>query len=112
VAFLSCLTGDGVDQLVDICFQVHAARDTRIPTGILNRSLEPHIKRKPPGGRGRRAPRVYYVAQSGTKPPAFTIFVNDPDIIKESFKRFLEKRIRDIYPFEGSPVRIRVRKSK
>jgi GTP-binding protein len=112
VTFLSCLSGEGVDELVDKCFQVHAARDTRIPTGILNRTLEPHIRRKPPSGKGRRAPRVYYLAQSGTKPPAFTLFVNDPDIIKESFKRFLEKRIRDIYPFEGTPVRIRVRKSK
>lgn len=112
VTFLSCLTGEGVDALVDKCFQVNAARDTRIPTGILNRTLEPHIRRKPPSGKGRRAPRVYYLAQSGTKPPAFTLFVNDPEIIKESFKSFLEKRIRDIYPFEGTPVRIRVRKSK
>jgi GTP-binding protein len=112
VVFISCLTGTGVDRLLDTCFQVHASWDTRIPTGILNRTLQPHIERRPPGARGRRVPKIYYVAQTGTKPPTFALFVNDPSLISDNFKRYIEKRIRAIYPFEGSPLRVRVRKSK
>ena len=112
VAFVSSLTGDGIDRLLDTCFQAHASWDTRIPTGVLNRGVSPHIRRKPPRGRGRRVPKVYYVAQTGTGPPTFTLFVNDPSLIGDNFKRYIEKRIRAIYPFEGSPLRIRVRKSK
>jgi GTP-binding protein len=112
VVFMSCLTGEGVDLLLDTCFEVYAAWDTRIPTGVLNRGLESQIKRRPPKGRGRRFARIYYAAQNATKPPTFTLFVNDPALIGDSYRRFLEKRIRAMYPFRGTPLRIRVRKSK
>jgi len=111
VVFTSCVTGEGVDRLLDTCFQVHAGWDTRLPTGVLNRGLESGIKRRPPGGRGRRFPRIYYAAQTGTRPPTFTIFVNDPGLIGDSYRRFIEKQIRALYPFQGTPIRIRVRKS-
>jgi GTP-binding protein len=112
VVFVSCKTGEGIDRLVDKCFEVHASWDTRLPTGILNRTLEPHLRRKPPKSKGRRVPKIYYVAQMGTKPPTFALLVNDPALISENYKRFIEKRIRALYPFEGTPLRIRVRKSK
>jgi GTP-binding protein len=112
VVFMSCLTGEGVDWLIDTCFQVYAGWDTRIPTGVLNRGLASEIERRPPKSKGRRFPRIYYAAQTGTRPPTFTLFVNDPGLIGDSYRRFLEKKIRAMYPFEGTPLRIRVRKSK
>jgi GTP-binding protein len=111
VVFMSCLTGEGVDHLLDTCFQVYADWDSRLPTGVLNRGLEAQIKQRPPGGKGRRFPRIYYAAQTGTRPPTFALFVNDPALIDDSYRSFLEKRIRALYPFRGTPVRIRVRKS-
>ena len=112
VVFTSCLTGEGVDGLLDMCFQVYAGWDTRLPTGVLNRGLEAQIQRRPPGGKGRRFPKIYYAAQTATRPPTFTLFVNDPDLIGDAYKRFLEKQIRVLYPFQGTPIRIRVRKSQ
>ncbi len=110
--FTSCLSGEGVGGLLDMCFQVYAAWDTRLPTGVLNRGIEAQIQRRPPEGKGRRFPKIYYAAQTATRPPTFTLFVNDPDLIGDAYKRFLEKKIRVLYPFQGTPVRIRVRKSQ
>lgn len=112
VVFTSCRSGDGVDGLLDMCFQVYAGWDTRLPTGVLNRGLEAQIERRPPGGKGRRFPKIYYAAQTGVRPPTFTLFVNDPALIGDAYRRFLEKKIRGLYPFQGTPIRIRVRKSQ
>jgi GTP-binding protein len=112
VVFMSCLSGAGVDHLLDTCFQVYADWDSRLPTGVLNRGLEMQIKKQPPGGKGRRFPRIYYGVQTGTRPPTFTLFVNDPAFIGDAYRSFLEKQIRSLYPFRGTPVRLRVRKSQ
>jgi GTP-binding protein len=95
-----------------MCFQVYAGWDTRLPTGVLNRGLEAKIRRRPPAGKAGRFPRIYYAAQTGTRPPTFTLFVNDPALIGDAYRRFLEKQIRALYPFLGTPVRIKVRKSQ
>jgi GTP-binding protein len=112
VRFISCLSGHGIEALVATCFEVHGNRDTRIPTGVLNRMLLPAIESRPPGSRGRRFAKVYYTAQTGSKPPAFTLFVNDPSLFGDSYRRYIEKRIRGLFSFEGCPLRIRVRKSE
>jgi GTP-binding protein len=112
VVFISCVSGEGVKALLDRCLAVHAERDVRIPTGVLNRAILAAFERKPAMGKGRGFPKVYYAAQSGTRPPAFTLFVNDPALFTDSFRRHVEKLIRSVHPFEGSPLRIRVRKSK
>ncbi len=112
VVFISCLTGEGLEELLQLCFEIHAARDTRIPTGPLNRTLIPAITKKPPKTGGRRFPKVYYVAQTGSKPPTFTLFVNDPGLFGDNYLRFIEKQIREIFEFRGCPIRIRVRKSE
>jgi GTP-binding protein len=112
VVFISCLSGEGVKALLDKCLAVHAERDARIPTGVLNRAILAAFERKPMAGRGKGFPKVYYAAQSGTRPPAFTLFVNDPELFTDAYKRHVEKVIRSVHPYEGSPLRIRVRKSK
>lgn len=110
--FISCATGVGLDELMGKCLEIHTSRDTRIPTGVFNRSLMAAVERRSPGGKGKRFAKIYYAAQTGSKPPAFTLFVNDPQFFRDNYMRYLEKRIRGIYPFEGCPIRIRVRKSK
>jgi GTP-binding protein len=112
LVFISCLTGAGMDTLLETCLQVHAARDARISTGVLNRVLEAALRGKPPASKGRRFGKVYYLAQTGSRPPAFTMFVNDPALFRESYRRYVEKQIRNVYYFTGTPLRIRIRKSK
>ncbi len=112
VMFISCKTGAGLDRLLETCFQVRQNLDIRIPTGALNTEIEAALSRRPPSGQGKRFPKVYYAAQVAGKPPRFTLFVNDPEMFKESYRRYLQKVVRGIYPFEGVPVRISLRKSK
>ncbi len=112
VLFISCLTGEGLKALLEMCLHVHTELDVRIPTGILNRAILSAFERKPASGKGVGFPRIYYAAQTGSRPPAFSLFVNDPSLFTETYKRHVEKVIRTIHGFEGSPLRIRVRKSK
>ena len=112
VVFTSCISGAGIRALLDKCLAVHAERDGRIPTGVLNRAILTAFERKPVAGRGTGFPKVYYAAQSGIRPPAFTLFVNDPEPFTDAYKRHVEKVIRGVRPYEGSPLRIRVRKSR
>ena len=69
-------------------------------------------RRAAPSNRLGRAPRLYYVAQTGTKPPEFTLFVNAPDRLGETYRRFLWSDFTDHFDFRGTPVRFRLRKSK
>jgi GTP-binding protein len=113
VAFVSCLTGEGVQGLLDRCLAVDSDLDYRIPTGVLNRAVMEESDKKPPRGGARRGfPKIYYAAQMGTRPPAFALFVNDPELFSEAYKRHVEKVIRAVHCFEGIPMRIRVRRSK
>jgi GTP-binding protein len=112
VLFVSCKTGMGLDGLLETCFRVRQNLDIRIPTGALNAEIEAAIGRRPPSGEGKRHPKVYYAAQVSGKPPRFTVFVNEPRMFNEAYRRYLQKVIRRIYPFEGVPVRVSIRKSK
>jgi GTP-binding protein len=112
VAFTSCLTGEGLGGLVDLCLEVAGGLETRIPTGTLNRAVGTASEKNPPSGRGKGFPKIYYTAQTGTRPPAFTLFVNNPELFTESYRRHVEKVIRTVHPFQGVPIRIRVRRSK
>ena len=53
-----------------------------------------------------------YATQPETAPPTFVIFVNDPELIHFSYERFLENRIREVYPFKGTPIRLQFRRRK
>jgi GTP-binding protein len=112
VVFISCESGHGINKLLETCFQVRQNLDIRIPTGALNAEIEAALERRPPSGRGKRHPKVYYAAQVEGRPPRFTLFVNDPRMFNEAYRRYIQKVIRRIYPFEGVPVRVSIRKSK
>lgn len=112
VVFISCESGHGINKLIETCFQVRQNLDIRIPTGALNAEIEAALTRRPPSGVGKRHPKVYYAAQVKGRPPRFTLFVNDPRMFSEAYRRYIQKVIRRIYPFEGVPVRVSIRKSK
>lgn len=84
-----------------------------IPTSRLNQWLGDVQKRRQiPTNRMGRAPRLYYMTQSGHRPPEFTFFVNGPEKLNESYRRFLWTRFVDQFEFHGTPVRFRFRKSE
>jgi len=85
----------------------------KIPTRQLNDWLQQVQKlRGVPSTRAGLIPKLYYVAQTGTSPPAFTLFVNHPTRLNENYRRFLWLRFTEHFGFHGTPLRLRVRKSE
>ena len=106
VLFISALTGKRVDRVIPTALEVHEARQHRIPTGELNRIIQDAVARHaPPSKRGKRL-KIYFVSQPEVAPPTFVFHVNDPDLVHFSYERYLENRIREHYPFVGTPLRL------
>lgn len=82
----------------------------RISTGMLNRLLHEAVFEKPLTRKGK-AFKLYYATQVGTRPPTFTLFVNDPDLLHFSYLRYIENRFRKVYPLVGTRIRWNVRSS-
>jgi len=84
----------------------------KIPTSELNDWLSQVQKqRQAPASGAGRAPRIYYLTQTGTRPPEFTLFVNAPARLTENYRKFLASRFNEHFGFRGTPVRMRLRKS-
>lgn len=106
VLFISALMGQRVHKVVPMALTVREARFRRIPTGELNRLVQDALNRHaPPSKQGRRL-KIYYASQPGVDPPTFVFHVNDPDLVHFSYERYLENRLREVYEFPGTPLRL------
>ena len=106
VLFISALTRQRVSKVVPLALAIAEQRLVRIPTGELNRLIRDAITAHPaPGQRGKRL-RFFYTTQAEVAPPTFIVFVNDRELVHFSYARFLENRIRAVYPFTGTPIRL------
>ncbi|MFQ5570843.1 MAG: ribosome biogenesis GTPase Der [Rhodothermales bacterium] len=104
VLFISALTRQRVSKLLDTALEVARQRSRRIPTSELNEAMQAAIARyHPPTYRGQFV-KIKYVTQVRTTPPVFAFFCNHPKGIKESYRRYLENRLRDAFGFEGVPL--------
>ncbi|NLT41127.1 MAG: ribosome biogenesis GTPase Der [Anaerolineae bacterium] len=109
VLFVSALTGQGLQKLLPTAVEVNEQRHVRVPTGELNRLVREVSTRINPPSKGGRRLRVYYSTQPGVDPPTFVFFVNDRRLVHFGYTRFIENRIRERYPFTGTPIRIEYR---
>ncbi len=106
VLFISARTGLHVNKIIPTALEVVEARYQRIPTGPLNDLIRNALaEHAPPSKRGKRL-KIYYATQAGVAPPTFVFFVNDPELVHFSYRRYLENRIRELYPFPGTPIRL------
>ena len=106
VLFISALTGKRVNRVIPEALAVHRARQERIPTSELNRLIRKAVaQHSPPSKWGKRL-KIYYGSQAGVAPPTFVFHVNDPRLVHFSYQRYLENRIREVYPFTGTPLRM------
>jgi len=104
--FISAVSGKRLTQIFDEAVKVAAERDKRISTGILNKVVNEAIDiNAPTSVRGKRL-RVYYTTQVKTKPPTFVLFINNIDLVKDSYKKYLNKKLREAFGFFGTPIRI------
>jgi GTP-binding protein len=90
--------------------RVHENRIQRIPTSELNEVMQEIVASNPPPSIKGKYIKIKYIQQLPTHAPAFAFFCNLPQYITDSYKRFLENRIRDNWDFEGVPIRIFFRK--
>ncbi|ATL67142.1 ribosome biogenesis GTPase Der [Nocardia terpenica] len=104
---ISAHTGRAVQKLVPAMDTALESWDKRIPTGRLNNWLKEVIAATPPPMRGGRLPRVLFATQATTRPPTFVLFTTG--FLEAGYRRFLERRLREEFGFDGSPVRISVR---
>ena len=106
VQFTSAVTGEGVRDLLELAVHIDQVRRRRVQTSELNLVIHRAMAEHGPGSvRGRRL-KVLYTTQAEVSPPTFVFFVNDPELLHFSYRRFLENRIRAAFGFEGTPVRL------
>lgn len=105
VLFISALTGQRVEKILELALQVNGERNTRIPTSRINAILRDAVRAHPPSSIHKGAHlRIFYATQAQVAPPVFLFFSNAPQEIHFSYKRYLENRIREEYPFVGVPI--------
>jgi len=110
---VSAKTGRGVRRLLPTVLQLGEEIRRRIPTAELNRWLKDAVARHEPAmaqrGTRRRPLKFFYATQTGVRPPTFILFCTDPGSLQESYKRFLQNRLRESFGFDGVPIRVRFR---
>jgi GTP-binding protein len=104
---ISAKTGRAVQKLVRELELALESWDRRIPTGRLNMWLKEVVAATPPPVRGGRQPRILFATQATARPPTFVLFTTG--FLEAGYRRFLERRLRETFGFEGSPIRINVR---
>jgi GTPase len=104
---ISAHTGRSVAKLVPALDTSLASWDKRVSTGQLNSWLKDVIAETPPPMRGGRLPRVMFATQAATRPPTFVFFTTG--FLEAGYRRFLERKLREAFNFDGSPVRVNVR---
>ena len=109
ILFISALTGQRTNRIFELINFVNDQSNMRISTGMLNNVLaDAQACVQPPTDKGRRL-KIYYMTQTGIKPPNFVIFCNSRELFHFSYQRYLENQIRSVFGLEGTPVRIVIR---
>ena len=109
VLFISALTGQRTDKLFELINFVADQNAMRITTGMLNDVLaDAQARVQPPTDKGRRL-KIYYITQTGVRPPTFVVFCNSRELFHFSYQRYLENQIRGVFGLEGTPIRLIIR---
>jgi GTPase len=104
---ISATTGRHVDRLVPAIETALAGWETRVPTGRLNAWLTSLIAATPPPVRGGRQPKVLFATQAGIRPPHVVLFTTG--FLEAAYRRFVERKLREEFGFEGSPLKVSMR---
>lgn len=106
---VSALTGAGLGKLMPTVDRVRANWESRVQTSRLNDLLHRVLSQSPPPSRKGKRLQFYYVTQARSAPPQFVFFVNRPDLADPAYERFLERKLRETFDLEGTPLRIVLR---
>jgi GTP-binding protein len=112
VVFTSAHAGTGLGELFDTIDRVGLEYGKEVSTGELNRALTAAVTRRPPAGVHGKTLKIFYATQTGTRPPTFLLFVNDPAALHFSYERYLVSALRERFGFAGCALRLRLRRRR
>ena len=110
VLYASALTGQRVSRVTALVKYVAEQQSMRIKTSVLNELIRDAISVNPPPMHRGRQLKIFFMTQVDIRPPKFILFVNDPELMHFSYLRFIENKLREHFGFEGTPLRLIVRK--
>ena len=103
--FTSSVTGQNVTKLFDLALDIDARRKQTTKTRVLNDLLQKAIQRHPPAGLKNTHPKLRYIVQTDTTPPWFVIHGSNLKFVHWSYKRYLERLLRETYNYAGTPIK-------
>lgn len=104
--FISAHTGQRVNKILEKVVEVNEARYQRIQTGPLNKFMRDATAKHPPPSKGGKRVKFFFATQPAVAPPTFVFFVNKPDWVNFGYQRYLENRLRETFPYPGTPIRL------
>lgn len=104
--FTSSVTGQNVTRIFDLALQIAEARETQVKTNELNRWLRQVVDEHPPAGLKNRQPKLNYIMQESDNPTNFKVYGSQTKFLHWSYKRYLERELRERYGFEGTPIHL------
>jgi GTP-binding protein len=104
VVFISALTKQRITNIIKLAKEIAERRKTRIKTHLLNETLRPLFEKTPPPAIRGQDLRINYITQVSIEPPVFAFFCNNPKLLPEAYKRFMERTLRENFDFEGTPI--------
>ena len=107
--FISAKTKQRLVSIYKLTNEVYTETNKRISTSLLNKVILDAISMNPPSSiRGKRL-KLYYVTQVKAAPPTFVLFINNEDLLKDNYVKYLENKLREAFGFKGSPIKISAR---
>jgi len=110
--FTSSVTGQNVTKLFDLALDIDARRKQETKTRVLNDLLQQAIQKHPPAGLKNTHPKLRYIVQTDTAPPWFVIYGSNLKFVHWSYKRYLERLLRETYNYAGTPIKFSFRDEK
>lgn len=106
IIFTSIIEKQRIFKAVEVALEVYENRSRKIKTSVLNETMQPEIERYPPPSHRGRFVSIKYMTQLPTPYPAFVFYCNHPKHVKDSYKNYLENRLREHFNFSGVPITI------
>lgn len=107
VIFISAQTGQRVEKILDLVNVAAEQHKRRVTTSVINEVIEEAVRwHTPPTTRGGRQGRLYYGTQVSTEPPTIALFVNDPELFNDNYRRYIDRQFRQSLGFQGTPIRL------
>lgn len=107
--YISAVTKQRLNQIFDKSMEVYEQCTKRVSTGLLNKIVNEAYAMNPPSTVKNKRLKILYTTQINTQPPTFVMFTNNGDLMKDHYRRYLEKKLREAFGFFGTPIRIALR---